>query len=300
MRKEQIKYLLMSIVLFCGMSNSAIAQNNNTVSKIINGVSHREVGSNLEITAADGNVYLLSKDDVTASIVVDQQRNEVKIESDATKSIVQDLESDVVVINVKGLTIIMEDQSEVAPALSAPKSSEYIYVEEFTTNNSSTENSRLFEFMLSLGAGYLLYDHDQTVLIANGQMRGLFRVNPHFWAGLALQGDIYTFPAEVGLNYTDMPKSLYMVGAMAAFDVSLWNDSSYPAILPARLTADIGYGMSPNSKGYSGVALSPGLLWHVAENDNKSKVCLSVNYKFQNLNEESCATSIMVGVGYKF
>ncbi|MFI3293268.1 MAG: hypothetical protein SNI70_07090 [Rikenellaceae bacterium] len=313
MRTEQIKYLLMSVALLCCTSYSVDAQNSYTTSKIIEGKNHREVGENIEVTNTNGDTFVLSKGDVTTSIVVERQINEVKIESIGAESIIQGLESDVVVINVSGLTIITKSKVDPVPVVADTQmvatttdqtngavvdDSEYISDEGLTINDGSIDNSRMFEFMLSIGAGCLLYD--ETVFVVNGQMRGLFRVNSRFRAGLALSGDIYTFPAEVGLNYTDSPKSLYMVDIMAAFDVSLWNASKYPAILPARLTADIGYGTSMSSAGYSGVALSPGLLWHIVKNDNKSKMCLSANYKFQYLNEDSYATSVILSIGYKF
>ncbi len=289
MKRDRVIYTLMSAALLCG-TYSVQAQNELRTTKIIEARSHKDADDKIQIISTTGDVFVLPKEDISTSVYIDRENNEVKIEANGEEIVTKNLDQDVVVLNINGVTVLTrssKDDSTFGSEVSDAQST------------TSSSNSRAFEVEASVNGGFML--HSDLISVVRAQVRGVGHLTQGFRLGLAVSSDIYTFPSMTGLNYTSEIGSLYLLNIMLAMDISLWEyNTSSPAILPDRLTADFGYGVGLCGSQYGGMAMSPGLMWHIAQYDNKSKISFSLNYRYQSFDENNYAGSVLVGFGYKF
>ncbi|MFI3303330.1 MAG: hypothetical protein SNF68_01045 [Rikenellaceae bacterium] len=231
MKNSTIQYVLL-IMGFLSVTGAAVAQNNATSSKVIIGKNYRVVEDNLRVTTSSNDVYVLPKDQINATVVVDNSTGKVEIDAVGEEVASQDLSRDVVILNVDGISFLTTTYYSVEAAPKGSSSSKAGSRSSASSSSSTAERSTLartpakssettsksggesiisrVETSILFGIGFSMYDKfvpNQTL-----KLRGVVEFTPRVKAGLALASDIYMFPKGVGFNYqydTDGLTNLY-------------------------------------------------------------------------------------------
>ncbi len=303
---DSIRYILMSTMLLCCVV-AAKAQGESTSSNIIASSSYKEVNGNFRFVGEGGSMHVLPRNNIDARVVVDKSKSQIIIDLVGQGVTTQSIGQDAVIINIEGVTILTKSANENAPkvetvyAATTPTKTTSTASTEPAKKNASAKSpakestSRLVDVAAFVKGGFLFYDNTATIFGAN--LRSTVRLNSKFRIGLSVLADIYSiFPGE---DQNNDVYSMSMLGTALACDFTMW-DRDKPSIVPARLTVDVGAGFGIGSTEASGLLFSPGMMWYVTGAEGTGKLCVTVNYRYQQLSSKYYASGMVFGLGYRF
>ncbi|MFI3262600.1 MAG: hypothetical protein R3Y26_06805 [Rikenellaceae bacterium] len=295
MKTKMLRYALIYLILLC-CTYTAKAQNQNSSSNLIIGTNYKEVNDTLKILSSDGNIHILSKDDINTTVIVDKETSLVKINSDNSSAITKSLEQDVAILNIEGITVMVKSKKDMPsnkkPDLATSRTKyKEVEIEDTEIESTSYDSSEQYEITASIGGGVLIYE--ELISIVNLKLRGTVKASDNFRVGLSLSADSYSFTEDTEAN------SLYMANIMLGFDVSLWENTGSKG-LPTRLITDLGYGLDVSNNEYDGLAFNTGFMWNLSKFNNNTKLNLSLEYKYQQFNKDDFASGVLISIGYKF